>query len=85
MDQTDKATSPPARKLLLGLIGERDLATELGYRSRQSIHNLLRQGLPSIKLGGKRLFDIEKVRAWVLSHEVDMSPRKPGRPKGDSR
>jgi hypothetical protein len=54
---------------------------QLGYETRQTIYNLLAQGMPSLRMGKKRLFVPERVYEWILSQQPDMSPRRPGRPR----
>jgi hypothetical protein len=72
---------PAKPQILDGLIGLDELKNQLEIKSRQTIHSMLARGLPSIKLGKRRLFLIEDVRAWILSHQVNLEPRKPGRPR----
>jgi hypothetical protein len=68
-----------------GWVDEPDLKRQLGYKSSQTISNFRGQGMPSLKLGAKRYFDVAQVRAWILSRQPDMQPRRPGRPRRDSR
>jgi hypothetical protein len=78
----DQDLERPTRPTVLdGLISARELQSQLGYRSRQTLHNLIGQGMPSIRLGSRRLFEVEAVRRWILDQQPDLSPRKPGRPR----
>ena len=52
-----------------------------GSICRRTLDQRVAEGLPYVKLGGRRLFRIESVREWLLSHETDRSPRRPGRPR----
>ena len=46
----------------------------------RTLDNRINEGLPYLKVGKRRLFRIDAVRAWLLSHEIDRTPRRPGRP-----
>lgn len=46
---------------------------------RQTIYNLLVRGMPSYKLGGRRIFDRDELIEWVKSHKNDRMKRKPKR------
>jgi hypothetical protein len=67
---------------LLGFLTEAQFRAEWGIRSKQTVHNWIKEGLPCFRLGGKLLFDVEQTRAFILSRRVDLEPRKPGRPRG---
>jgi hypothetical protein len=53
-------------KLLAGFVGEAEIAEEFG-RDRRTIKAWGDDfGLPYVKVGGQRLYNLEAVRAWVL-------------------
>ena len=72
-------TTPRVGSVLDGLLNRGQLATAMDCCGR-TIDTYVQAGCPSIKLGARRFFDPEAVRAWVLSHAVDRTPRRPGRP-----
>lgn len=44
--------------------------------SRQKVYSLLDQGLPSYKLGGRRIVDREELIEWVKSHKNNRAKKK---------
>jgi hypothetical protein len=49
--------------------------------SRATLERYVQSGLPHYKLGRRRLFDIEAVRGWIVSHQQVNAPARPrGRP-----
>jgi predicted DNA-binding transcriptional regulator AlpA len=54
----------------------RDLQERLSV-SRATLNRWLAAGLPSEKLGGVRLFDPEKVKAWIAERSQKSEPRPP--------
>jgi excisionase family DNA binding protein len=53
--------------------------------SRQTVYKLLDEGMPSYKLGGRRIVDRDELIAWVKSHRNDQpkkAKRAPKRKKG---
>ena len=73
-EPTESATSITA-----GLTDRETIAATL-KRSTRTIARLEHAGLPVIRLGMTRLYDIAKVRAWLLSHESRHEAPKRGRP-----
>jgi hypothetical protein len=44
---------------------------------------MIPQGLPVIRIGRDRRFNLERCREWLMSHERFVrAPRGPGRPAG---
>jgi len=52
----------------------RDLQARLSV-SRATLNRWLAVGMPSEKLGGVRLFDPEKVKAWIDARSKKSEPR----------
>lgn len=63
-----------------GLCTQEQLAAAFGYK-RRTVYVLMEQGLPYIKVGQRRYFDLEAVREWIRSQQIDRTPRGRGRPK----
>jgi hypothetical protein len=72
---------PSVRSRLLEDLCTRDEMAEALNITWRTMYNYLKQGLPSIKVGQTRYYSVQRVREWMLSREVDRSPRRPGRPK----
>ena len=49
--------------------------------SDQTIDRYVAAGMPYLEFAGRRLFEPEKVRQWILSHIKDRAPRGRGRPR----
>jgi hypothetical protein len=50
--------------------------------SRATLERYVAAGLPCYRIGRRRLFDVEAIRHWMLSHQVKNSPPRPrGRPR----
>jgi len=64
---------------IANLLNRKQLAAYLGCSERTIIRRE-RAGMPVIKLGMMRLYDPEKVRAWMLTHESHHDVPKRGRP-----
>jgi hypothetical protein len=73
-----KAAKPD---VLEGIVGFEELQRQLGFKSNGAIHNLIRRGCPSFRLGNRRMFVIEDVRQWILRQPHMADVRKPGRPR----
>jgi len=58
------------------LLNARQAAAMLNISTRM-LYTLLRQGLPSVKLGGRRLFRPESLAAWVAQREQASTEAKP--------
>lgn len=61
--------------LLAGLINRKQLAAELG-RSERSIMVYEAEGLPVIRRGRLRFYDVSKVRAWLEGKPLNMPKRR---------
>jgi len=48
-------------------VGTRDAAKLLGLSERSIAELVARQEIPSFKLGGRRLFSVEALRAWIAA------------------
>jgi hypothetical protein len=69
------------QQLLNGLADDSALETMLGV-GKQAIDRYIGDGLPFIKLGRKRLFDISAVNVWLRSRPHQNAPaRGRGRPR----
>ncbi|MBB4277253.1 transcriptional regulator [Rhizobium mongolense] len=66
--------------LLQGYLDREQLARELGCTTR-TIHTYenLPDGLPSLMLGGKKLYRVEAVRQWIAGRERRPNPRRAAR------
>jgi hypothetical protein len=55
--------------------------------SSWTLDRYVRAGMPHFKVGRRRLFDLQTVRGWLLSHQhqVNAPARRPGRPRGRPR
>jgi phage terminase Nu1 subunit (DNA packaging protein) len=61
-DRAESAAQAPL------LVGRRELARLLSV-SERSVTNYLRLGMPSLILGGRRLFDPHEVVAWIRQQQ----------------
>lgn len=57
----------PARPADMKLLKVADVADILGV-SKVKVYDLLRHGLPSVKIDGARRVQPEKLRAWIDQH-----------------
>jgi hypothetical protein len=64
-----------------GIVDGPTLDEIFGFSERQRSRHIA-AGMPHILWRGRKLFELEKVRQWILSHEVDRAPRARGRPRG---
>jgi hypothetical protein len=73
---------PPSvrERLLKGLCTRDELEQALDVCWR-TLYLYTEQGMPYLRVGGKRYFEIDRVRDWMLSREIDRSPRPVGRPR----
>jgi len=55
------------------LVGRREMARLLAV-SERSVTNYLRLGMPSLILGGRRLFDPHEVMAWIRGRQQQQKP-----------
>jgi hypothetical protein len=70
-------------QLLEGLTTTEELRDILGYSHIKSIYDLCDQGLPYLKAGYRRLYNMTKVREWLMSREGNGKKKRPvGRPRG---
>jgi excisionase family DNA binding protein len=57
------------------LLVDAQAAARLLSLSRRTVWEMARRGeLPSIKVHGRRLFSVERLRAWVRQHDEGVSP-----------
>ena len=61
------------------LVDARQAAAMLNISTRM-LYDLLKQGLPSVKIRGRRLFRPESLAAWIAQRE-QASPPKPNKAK----
>ena len=73
------AAAPAAVNVFEGLLKRAVLAQQM-QRSERTIIRYERAGMPFIAVGMARLYDPEKVRAWILGHERGHDAPKRGRP-----
>lgn len=66
-------------KLFENLYTHEQISTIFQFSDR-AMYDYTARGMPFIKVGARRYFDIEAVRAWLLSHQTDRSARSRGRP-----
>jgi hypothetical protein len=69
------------QQLLNGLADDSALETMLGV-GKQAVDRYVNEGMPYIKLGRRRLFDIPAVNVWLRSRpQHNAPPRGRGRPR----
>ena len=73
-------------QLLEGFCSRDELAEALGVQWR-SIYTYLKQGLPSVRIGATRYYNIGKVRAWLEEQDdaAKRVPRPVGRPRSRNK
>jgi hypothetical protein len=49
--------------------------------SDATLERRVRSGMPHYRVGRLRLFDVNEIREWVLSHRVSAPARHRGRPR----
>jgi len=74
--------SPPADRLCLSVA---EAADALRVSSRQVYNLAARYGLPTVKLGGRRLVRVDDLRRWVEAQPVAMFEEKEGKPPSPDR
>lgn len=74
----DKVGSDPA--LFAGMLTEKQLEEQTGWRDRTRRRQEAR-GLPVIVVGTIRLYPVDKVRDWIMSHLREREAPRRGRPK----
>ena len=75
---TSLSTGVVPSKVLDGIVDQAELARELKCSTR----TVIRLAPPSIRIGGRVLYRIETVRAWLLEHERQSRPEpRRGRPR----
>jgi len=78
-------TAADARAVLFeGLVDQPTLMRVLD-RTKRTIDRYEADGLPFVKFGSRRLYDLAAVREWIISKYSDSrsrEPRRPGRPAG---
>jgi hypothetical protein len=82
---TDAELDAVRQQLFNGLADDSAMETMLGVGD-QALDRYVHQGMPYIKLGRKRLFDIAAVNIWLRSRpQKNTPPRGRGRPRKRSR
>jgi len=66
-----------------GLEDRSEMAKVLGVTERTVIR-YERLGMPFIAVGRLRLYDVSKVRAWLMSHEKNHAAPRRGRPRNST-
>jgi predicted ArsR family transcriptional regulator len=79
---TNKQEQTETRRsaLLKGLCTIQELADALGVNQR-TVYLHMERGMPYTRLGAVRYLSLERVNAWIMSREIDLSPRGRGRPR----
>jgi hypothetical protein len=78
---TDAELEAVRQQLFNGLADDSAMETMLEVGD-QALDRYVRQGMPCIKLGRKRLFDIAAVNVWLRSRpQQNAPPRRRGRPR----
>lgn len=63
--------------LLDGYIERRDLAERLGVSEKTvSRYESVADGLPSVRVGARKLYRVDSVRAWLEAREHKPNPRR---------
>ncbi len=76
---TVTSTVPNVREFLFGgTCSFSELQEATGYSARK-LEYLIDDGLPVIRIGRDRRFDLEKTREWLLKNEQHTTPKR-GRP-----
>ena len=57
----------PERRLRV--VGVEELARELGVSRSFIYERMIPAGMPSVKVGARRLFNLEKIAAWIERQE----------------
>ena len=52
----------------LQVVGVEELARELGVSRSFIYERMIPAGMPSVKVGARRLFDLDRVVAWIDRH-----------------
>lgn len=60
-----------ARPTVRNLVGVKDLAEAWGLSTNGVRDAFKNHGLPSIKIGKRRLFDIERANEWLAAREAE--------------
>jgi len=81
MQEAIETTIGTAPRLLAGMLTRDQLAAETGWHSRTILRNEA-EGLPVIVIRGTKLYPIDRVRAWILSHVREREAPRRGRPAG---
>jgi len=81
---TEAELEAARQQLFNGLLDDSTLETLLKV-GPQPINRNMKQGLPFIKLGRKRLFDIAAVNVWLRNRPQQNAPaRRRGRPRREA-
>jgi hypothetical protein len=66
--------------VMTGFHTREELAAAVG-KSVATVRRWEQRGLPVIRRGNLRLYEIERVRDWLRSDPIVPEPRRPGRPR----
>ena len=85
LDAVESVAAPPRQQPSLGLLDDDELRAVLGKSGKpispRTLERYISDGMPFTRLGARRLFDLEEIRAWVLGRTRRYIPRSPGRPR----
>lgn len=74
-----EASAP--KVVLAGLLGGAELDAEMEWSWRTRLRREA-DGMPFVKVGGKKFYPIQEIRTWLMSQiRHPEPPRGPGRPR----
>ncbi len=73
-DTNQISDDTPSEAVLAGLVDRAELARQLGCSTRTIIRHE-QAGLPVLRIGIKRLYEVQRVRGWLLNGGVRPSRR----------
>ena len=80
MQEAIETTTGTKPRLLAGLLTRKQLTAETDWHPRTILRNEA-EGLPVIVIRGTKLYPIDKVRAWIMSHVREHKELQRGRPR----
>jgi hypothetical protein len=82
LDTSNIAGPQEQPQLLAGMLTAEQLEAEMDWGPRTRARREA-DGMPVIKLGHTKLYPIDRVRTWLMSHaeKRNAAPRRPGRPR----
>jgi hypothetical protein len=78
MPETIETTARP--KLFDGFLTDKELEAETGWGWRTRLRREA-DGLPVVVMGATKLYPIDKVRAWIMTHLRERAAPRRGRPR----